>query len=180
MCIRDSGYFDYTNSLQFRSVGSSGVTLNNSITLNSNGSLVTRTITMGYTYLPVLDSDQVGYTVEGTIENSQLVPKDAYVQISTVTLTPGVWLITFNLSCMNGSGSGMFLQTTIFATLGTKFFLGQANSYGVSNFPVSSILTYTFSNSYNQQVIAYAQYLGTGTTVRVDSDRSYYQATRIA
>jgi len=185
--LSTTGYLDYYSTMQFRAVNVNGAVVNNSIVLEADGSLTANNIntnktTLSYSTTPTFGSNQIGYVAVGTLLSTANLTT-SFVAYYSVSLPVGVWKIDFNLYCTN-SGTATLLQLGIADNSVNTF--NQSSSYGVSGFPVSSLisLTLTIINS-TTTIYGYARYAGGGTNLTPvitsgSSTLSTYRAVRIA
>jgi hypothetical protein len=192
-----SAFLDYYNVLSFRTANSTGgivhsnpvvlestgvLTSNNGIT--ANGGLTmggANNITLGAgTTAPT--SGQLGYRITGTISSASITA-GSETTVSTITLTPGVWILTAGIRATTNqtvTTPADVLSTWILLQVGT----GSQYSFGglarSPTFMFYNSVSMTYIVTSGTQAVNLIFNPNVTTTIDTTTGLSYYYAIRIA
>ena len=151
--------------------------------------------TLTYTTLPTFTSQQIGYTIksvlaaDATVE-ATTVPGNPF-SATTFTLTPGVWLLNNQVSLKGSTGTTTITVQSMDHALTTAQ-SNQVIGYGITNTPISTIVTptliYTINKSYilfnntssNNVIINYIFTYTPASLLRYVANDTFLMFTRIA
>ena len=151
--------------------------------------------TFTYTTLPTLTTQQIGYSIKaylGTNTNTAATDVSANpFSATTFTLTPGVWLLNNQVSLKGSTGTTTITIQAMDHSLTTAQ-SNQVTSYGITNTPISTIVTptliYTINKSYilfnntpsNNVIINYTFTYTPPSLLRYVANDTFLIFTRIA
>jgi hypothetical protein len=151
--------------------------------------------TMTYTTIPTFTSQQIGFTIKSVLAADATVAATNVASnpfsATTFTLTPGVWLLNNQVSLKGSTGTTTITIQAMDHSLTTAQ-SNQVTSYGITNTPISTIVTptliYTINESYiifnntasNNVLINYTFTYTPPSLLRYVANDTFLMFTRIA
>jgi hypothetical protein len=143
--------------------------------LDVSGSIsVSGVVNMTYTTAPTFGTNSLGYLISNTL--SALTISSVLTTHSTINLTIGVYIITFNIG--NGSWTGtIYIEASIYDAAGTDIYKSAATGLGGSSF--AACVGTLIYNATGSTSVTLRTKLTTGTN-SMTAAKGVFQAIRIA